>query len=71
MSQHHRTAVIVPADELPHFLTVEQAAEVLGIGRTNAYEAVKRGQIPAVNFGRRIRIPRHALLSLGGGQDAA
>jgi excisionase family DNA binding protein len=67
--------VVVPAEQLPHFLTVEQAAEVLGLGRSNTYEAIKRGQVPAVKFGRKIRVPKAALLSLGlvegGGHDDA
>jgi excisionase family DNA binding protein len=35
-------------------LTVEQAAKVLKIGRMQAYEAVKRGEIPHVRIGKRI-----------------
>ncbi|MBW3591044.1 MAG: helix-turn-helix domain-containing protein [Actinobacteria bacterium] len=41
--------------------TVEEVAELLRIGRSAAYEAVRRGQIPALRFGRRLRIPRSAL----------
>jgi excisionase family DNA binding protein len=63
-------AVTVPADELPHFLDIEEAAKLVGIGRSAAYEAAKTGQLPTVRFGRRLRVPRHALLSLGGGSDA-
>ena len=42
-------------------LTVEEAAEILGIGRNSAYEAVKRGEIPALRLGRRLLVPRAAL----------
>jgi excisionase family DNA binding protein len=42
-------------------LTVEEAADVLGIGRTLAYEAVRRGEIPTVRLGRRLLVPRGAL----------
>ena len=42
-------------------LTVEEAAEALGISRGLAYEAVRLGQIPSVRIGRRILIPRKAL----------
>lgn len=42
-------------------LTVEEAAKLLRIGRTAAYEAVKRGEIPSVQIGRSLRIPRAAL----------
>lgn len=56
-------------DELPAVLTVEQAAQVLRLGRGQAYEAVRRGEIPSVRFGRSIRIPRRALLELLGEPD--
>lgn len=42
-------------------MTVEQAAQALGISRAFAYEAVARGEIPAIRIGRRILIPRIAL----------
>jgi excisionase family DNA binding protein len=42
-------------------LTVEQAAEALGISRAFAYEAVARGEIPCIRIGRRVLIPKVAL----------
>ena len=42
-------------------LSVGEAAEALGIGRTLAYEAVRRGEIPTVRIGRRLLVPRAAL----------
>jgi excisionase family DNA binding protein len=42
-------------------LTVEDAAEVLGIGRSAAYEGVRRGEIPSLRIGRRLVVPRAAL----------
>jgi excisionase family DNA binding protein len=42
-------------------LTVEQAAEALGISRAFAYEAVARGDIPCIRIGRRVLIPKIAL----------
>jgi len=47
---------------------VEEAAELLGIGRNHCYEAAKRGDIPAIRIGRRILIPRAALDQLLAGQ---
>jgi excisionase family DNA binding protein len=38
-------------------LTVAQAAEVIGIGRSSAYEAVRTEEIPSIRIGTRIRIP--------------
>ena len=60
--------------ELPDFLTVEEAAAILRIGRTAAYEQARRyedtdGQdgIPVIRVGRLMRVPRHALERWNGG----
>lgn len=50
-------------------ITVEEAARVLGIGRTSAYEAARRGDIPTVRVGRRVVVPVPALLRLLGGES--
>ena len=42
-------------------LTIEEAASALGIGRSSAYEAARRGDIPAVRIGKRLLVPRAAL----------
>ena len=34
---------------------------VLGISRAFAYDAVRRGEIPAIKIGRRILVPKLAL----------
>lgn len=34
-------------------LTVDEFAKALGIGRNQAYEAIKRGEIPAIKIGKR------------------
>jgi excisionase family DNA binding protein len=44
--------------------TVEEAAELLGVGRGTAYEAARRGELPTVRLGRRLLVPRHALEQL-------
>jgi excisionase family DNA binding protein len=41
----------------PLTLTVEQAAKILGIGRSTAYELVHTGAIPSLRLGRRIVVP--------------
>ena len=58
----------------PDLLTVEEAARVLRIGRTKAYELVRRWFVtdgaeglPAVRVGHLLRIPRHGLEELVGG----
>jgi excisionase family DNA binding protein len=38
-------------------VTVEQAAKLLGIGRSTAYELVHTGDIPSLRLGRRIVVP--------------
>ena len=45
-------------------LTVEEAATALGISRALAYEAVQHGDIPCIRIGRRILVPRSALMRL-------
>lgn len=47
-------------------LTVEEAAETLGVSRAFAYEAVRRGEIPSIRIGRRILIPKVGLERLLG-----
>ena len=44
-------------------LTVEEVASLLGLGRTAAYEAARRGQIPSRRLGRRVVVPVPALLT--------
>ena len=45
-------------------LTVEEAAEMLGISRALAYEALSRGEIPHLRIGRRILVPTVAITHL-------
>jgi excisionase family DNA binding protein len=58
-------------EELPLLLTVDEAAEILRIGRNGAYAAVANGCLPAVRIGRTIRIPRDALAVLIRADDRA
>jgi excisionase family DNA binding protein len=54
-----------PENRGPHAdrltLTVEETAEMLGISRALAYEAVRRGEIPHIRIGRRILVPTIAI----------
>lgn len=45
-------------------LTVEEGRRVLGLGRTAMYEAVRRGQVPALRIGRKWVIPKAAMVNL-------
>jgi len=42
-------------------MTVEEAAEILGISRALAYSLVARQELPSLKLGRRVVIPRQAL----------
>ena len=47
-------------------VTVEEAAQMLGISRSSAYECVHRGELRALRLGRRLVVPRVALEELLG-----
>jgi excisionase family DNA binding protein len=42
-------------------LSVDEAANVLGVGRSTAYTAVHSGEIPSIRVGKRIRVPTAAV----------
>jgi excisionase family DNA binding protein len=46
--------------------SVAEAGELLGLSRAFAYELVARGELPVIRFGRRIVVPKAALLELLG-----
>jgi len=46
--------------------TVVEAAELLGIGRSTAYELVARGELATVRLGRRVVVTRPTLAALLG-----
>jgi excisionase family DNA binding protein len=46
--------------------TVTEAAKLLGISRASAYEAAHRGELPVRVIGRRMLVPKVALLRLLG-----
>jgi excisionase family DNA binding protein len=45
-------------------VTVAEAAKLLGISRSFAYELVKRGELPIVRLGRRQLVPKESLSRL-------
>ena len=51
-------------------ITVEEAAAFLRIGRSAAYEAVHRGEIPHVRIGRRYLVPVPRLLAMLGADSS-
>jgi len=44
-------------------ITIEQTAQLLGLGRTAAYDAARRGELPTRRLGRRLLVPVPALLA--------
>ncbi len=42
--------------DAPRLLTYRQAAEILGVVDRTVYNLVRRGALPAVRFGRTVRI---------------
>jgi len=45
-------------------LSVPKAGELIGISRAHAYLMVKRGLIPVIRLGRRIIVPKSALMKM-------
>ena len=50
-------------------LTVQEAAEMLGLSRNSAYQGIATGEIPHVKVGKRILIPRLAFQKMLDGTD--
>jgi len=42
-------------------LSVQEAAQLLGISRDAAYDAARRGELPTLKFGRRILVSKAVL----------
>ena len=62
----------------PDFLTILEAAKVLRLGRTAAYELATRYEatagaegLPVIRMGRQLRVPRARLEELAGGSLTA
>jgi excisionase family DNA binding protein len=51
---------------LPPTITVEHAGRLLGLGRSAAYEAVRRSELPVLRFGRRMVVPTARVLAMLG-----
>ena len=54
-------SVVERTDPAQRTMSVTQAAEVLGISRTTAYECVRTGDLPALRLGGRIIVPTQAI----------
>jgi len=58
--------ISVPKPEDVPTVSIETAAPWFGLGRSSAYEAARRGEIPTLRFGRAIRVPVAAARALLG-----
>jgi excisionase family DNA binding protein len=52
-------------------LTVVEAAEILGIGRNQAYRAARDGDLPVIRIGNRILVVRDAFEQMLAAERAA
>lgn len=50
--------------EPPRCLRVEEAARLLNVGRSTAYDLIRSGRLRSVKIGRRRLVPREALDAL-------
>jgi excisionase family DNA binding protein len=72
MSMTSPTLTDTAAHEPPPLtVSVEEAGRLLGIGRSSAYAAVRRGDIPSLKVGHLYRVPRARLLAMLGVETAA
>jgi excisionase family DNA binding protein len=62
--RHHVGRPRTVADDDRLAFTLAEAAQQLGISRWLAYEAAHRGELPVCRIGRRLLVPRAALLRL-------
>ena len=56
-----------PGEKLAY--SVEEAAELLGIGKTSAYKPTNRGDFPTVRTGPRLLVPKAPLDRLLAGDE--
>ena len=50
-------------------MTVEEAAEIIGISRTSAYLCAARGEFPTRRFGRRVLVLVAPFFAMLGGES--
>lgn len=49
---------------VPQLLTVGEVAQILRISRTSVHNLIARGELPALRFGRTVRIPATAIVRM-------
>ena len=66
MPNRRAASPVIPKPEDQPTLTVAEFAALVGIGRSAAYEAVRRGEVPSLRFQGRIVVPTAELRRLLG-----
>jgi excisionase family DNA binding protein len=59
-------ALPIPDPAVCPTVSVEEAAKWVGLGRSAAYEAARRGELPVLRFGRSLRVPTALLRQMLG-----
>ena len=54
-----------------HTCTIDEAATLLGIGRSTAYAAARDGSLPTLRLSHRLLVPTAKLLAMLGVEDEA
>ena len=49
-----------PMDEDDRTISVPEAGRGVGLGKNASYAAARRGELPVLRFGRKLRVPRVA-----------
>lgn len=57
-----------PEPAEPLVMSIEEAGHLLGLKRTAAYDRAREGAIPTLRLGRRLVVPRPALMRMLGGE---
>ncbi len=66
----HKQGPRFEPDAARQTLTITEVAKVLGIGRNQAYEAARSGQIPVIRIGKRMLVPCAAIERMLRGEAA-
>lgn len=56
-----KSPISAASSELPPYLTIDEWRRIVRVGRSAAYEMVRRGDLPVLRVGRLLRIPRSAI----------
>lgn len=60
MEKPEAASTLMPPEK-PETYSVPEAGQIVGLGKNASYEAARRGELPTLRFGRKLRVPRVAL----------